>query len=355
MQKKIIALAVAGLVSGAAFAQTNVTLYGRADLGYVYSKSKDNKFHGIEQGNGIGSGGSRIGFMGEENLGGGLKAIFKFEWGTPADDNFDENATSGSDKNRILSARYSYVGLAGDFGQVTLGRNGTPSDLYMGATTPWGIIGLEPMNQFRGKLGPDAAGQASGIVDGTRWDNSIAYASPKFAGLDLMGIYSFGEKNTKASDAGKLGLGARYANGPVYVSAVYQRQAEDKNSATPILGSKGWALGGSYDFKVVKVYANYFRVKEDDSGEKDTTYSLGVGVPVSSAGTVVAEYARLKQGDESTKAYSVGYRHNLSKRTSLYTYVSHFNNDEGMNGGWQAKGVPGEKQTNFTAGISHYF
>ncbi len=28
MQKKIIALAVAGLVSGAAFAQSNVTIYG---------------------------------------------------------------------------------------------------------------------------------------------------------------------------------------------------------------------------------------------------------------------------------------------------------------------------------------
>jgi predicted porin len=313
-------------------------------LGYVYSKSDFRKFHGVEQGNGIGSGGSRIGFMGEENLGGGLKALFKYEWGTAAD--VGTGATG---------ARYSYVGLAGDFGQVTLGRNGSPSDLYLGATTPWGINGLEPVNQFRGKMG---------IIDGTRWDNSIAYASPKFSGLDLMGLYSFGEKtkasatdSTKFSDASKLGLGIRYANGPLYLSAVYQRLAEDKGAV--VSGEKGWGIGGSYDFKVVKVYANYLRRKVDDTGLKDTAYSLGVGVPVSGAGTVVAEYARAKEKSSgfsgSSKGYSVGYRHNLSKRTSLYTYVSHFNNDEGISGGWTKTGIGGEKQTNFTVGISHYF
>ena len=47
MQKKLIALAVAGLVSGAAFAQTNVTVYGVVDVGYQYNKSEDNKFSGI--------------------------------------------------------------------------------------------------------------------------------------------------------------------------------------------------------------------------------------------------------------------------------------------------------------------
>jgi predicted porin len=39
MQKQIITLAVAGAVSGAACAQSNVTIYGRVDLAYVYSKS----------------------------------------------------------------------------------------------------------------------------------------------------------------------------------------------------------------------------------------------------------------------------------------------------------------------------
>ncbi|MDR3221457.1 MAG: porin, partial [Candidatus Accumulibacter sp.] len=77
MQKKIIALAVAGLVSGAAFAQSNVTVYGRADASYAYSKTDFKKFQGVENGLGIGGGSSRLGFMGEEALGNGLKALFK--------------------------------------------------------------------------------------------------------------------------------------------------------------------------------------------------------------------------------------------------------------------------------------
>jgi predicted porin len=316
------------------------------------------------------------------------------------------------------------VGLAGDFGQVTLGRNGTPSDLYMGATSPWGINGIEPITLFRGEMP---------VIDGVRWDNSIAYASPKFSGLDLMAIYSFGEKTSrtkledasgntlgydcstttnsagvekqtcyeaaKTSDAGKLGLGLRYANGPLYVSAIYQLHRDDgslesrnrtrTSSAAPWgtwskwddggdNGYRGWAIGGSYDFKVVKVYANYFRAKAngdgratgtDDGSDKKTTWSLGVGVPVSSAGTVVAEYAQYKDyyksyGKDEDKAgkavgYSVGYRHNLSKRTSLYTYLTRINNkEEGLQAGWSKsnhRDAPGENQTVFTAGISHYF
>jgi predicted porin len=258
------------------------------------------------------------------------------------------------------------------------------------------------------------------IIDGVRWNNSIAYASPKFSGFDFMAIYSFGErvnaskpgnpahggnglKSSDTSDAGALGLGVRYANGPLYLTAVYHAQANadgqrawngNDNSG---YGAKGWAIGGTYDFKVVKLYANYIRAKANDDGlafgwggiagsDKQTAWSLGVGVPVSSAGTVVAEYAQYKDylggsatiggivyggsrvsgtaanpiveglnPGHKTKAYAVGYKHVLSKRTSLYGYVSYFDNDEGINVGWAKTGVMGEKQTNFTLGILHLF
>ena len=362
MQKKIIALAVAGLVSGAAFAQTNVTLYGRADLGYTYSKSDYRKFQGVENGLGIGGGSSRIGVMGEESLGNGLKAIFKFEWGLNADEG-----------QGPTNPRYTYVGLASNFGTLTLGRNGTPSDLYMGATGPWGINGHEPIARFRANMP---------IIDGVRWNNSIAYASPKFSGVDFMAIYSFGErvnasnpgnpappnngnglKSADTTDASLLGLGVRYANGPLYLSAVYHLQSDDDsvrtwNSRDKIVGAgaKGWGIGGTYDFNVVKLYANYFRAKQNhaSSDSKQMAWSLGVGVPVSKVGTIVAEYAQYKQ-DEKTKGYSVGYKHSLSKRTSLYTYLSHFNNGEGLSVGYGKTGVAGEKQSNFSVGILHVF
>ena len=91
MQKKLIALAVAGLASTAAFAQTNVTIYGVADLGYVASSSNRNgTTTGNANYNGIDSGiwgGSRIGFKGEEALGNGLKTIFTLEYYIAPDEN----------------------------------------------------------------------------------------------------------------------------------------------------------------------------------------------------------------------------------------------------------------------------
>jgi predicted porin len=398
MQKKIIALAIAGLVSGAAYAQTNVTIYGRLDASYIYSKSDFRKFQGIESGEGFGGGGSRLGFMGEEALGNGLKAIFKLEYGTTP----DENAAT-------FSNRYSYVGLAGSFGTVTLGRNGTPSDLWTGATGVNGISGIEPINLMRGKLGSKDRFTGNTILDGARWDNSISYTSPNFSGLDFMAIYSFGEKvNSKdntgdgysctkkqysesgtikerddcrngadTSDAGKLGLGIRYANGPLYLTAVYEAQADDDSQKAVGIdsnggyGTKGWAIGGAYDFQVVKVYANYFREKANHNGravaitggnDKQTAWSLGAGIPVGAAGTVMVEYAQFKdyrnydeRSGHKSKGYSVGYKHTLSKRTVVYAYATRINNDRGIHGGWNKTRVFGEDQTTFSMGISHVF
>ncbi|MDR2111591.1 MAG: porin [Candidatus Accumulibacter sp.] len=330
MQKKIIALAVAGLVSGAAYAQTNVTLYGRFDVGYVYSKSDFSKFAGIENGPSTGGGSSRIGIRGEEALGNGLKAIFEAEWGS----NLDVGQAA-------VNARWAYVGLSGNFGRVIAGRLKTPTDLYAGSTSFNGINGLLPVNQFRSKLS-----NGEGILSGARWDNSIGYTSPNFSGVEFTGLYSFGEKvsrsenpngygydcnsssnptpppttkttcNKKAdvTDAGRLGLGVKYANGPLYLMAAYEQRADDDSvklnwdntrpgnipaANNRGYGVKGWNVGGSYDFKVVKLYANYSRVKANHDGlaynrpnvgsDKESLWSLGLDVPVSRVGTVSVE------------------------------------------------------------------
>jgi hypothetical protein len=98
MQKKIIALAVAGLASGAALAQTNVTIYGIADAAYVYSSGDPGNTRGVAGSPGVGingtntfsgiqSGmlsGSRLGFKGEEALGNGLKAVSRLSTRWPS-------------------------------------------------------------------------------------------------------------------------------------------------------------------------------------------------------------------------------------------------------------------------------
>jgi predicted porin len=403
MQKKIVALAIAGLFSGAVYAQTNVTAYGRVDIGYTYSKSDYKKFQGIESNTGIGGGESHIGFRGEEALGNGLKAIFRLEWAITVDDGNGPGVGTANTAGVYSSGnrRYTYAGLAGNFGQVIAGRVSSPNDAYLGATGVRGFSNNAPINRFRGKVE---------LMSDTVWENAISYTSPSFSGLEFMAAYSFGERvnsgggiehnnaneGADTSDAGKLGVGLKYANGPLYLTAGYEARKDD-DSAKPLTnptnlstgyGAKAWFVGGTYDFKVVKVYANYFRGKANHNGwvngvlaageaarkgsDKQTAWSLGAGIPVSSAGTIIAEYAQYKDyrdnrdGDakvtdgshsagHKAKGYSLGYRHDLSKRTWLHAYVTRFHNDRGINAGWSKTGIAGEDQTILSTGIVHLF
>jgi len=89
MQKKIIALAIAGLASTAAFAQTNVTVYGVVDLGQAWVKSSGETVKANDDDQStvgrLDSNASYIGFRGVEDLGNGLKALFQYETNFTAD------------------------------------------------------------------------------------------------------------------------------------------------------------------------------------------------------------------------------------------------------------------------------
>ena len=80
-------------------------------------------------------------------------------------------------------------------------------------------------------------------------------------------------------------------------------------------------FGGSYDFKFLKVYASYSQTKQDNTGRKDKTGNIGLGVPVG-PGTIMASWAKTKRdvgpNDFYRDTVSLGYDYNLSKRTDLY-------------------------------------
>jgi predicted porin len=389
MQKKIIALAIAGLVSGVAYAQSNVTIYGVLDVGYNYARSSGNsvtdgqKFSGMQDGGDVGRQGSRLGFRGEEALGNGLKAVFTVEFGL----NPKEGENLGARNNR-----QSFVGLAGGFGTVTVGRQYAPSGGgYLGPTSANGISGANISNFYVGNFITLQTG------NGSRWNNSVAYDSPNWSGFQLRGVYSFGNNvrdsfSDATTDASRLGLGVRYTNGPLYLTAIYQTQFDNdaiRNAAGNEVddGNKAWAFGGSYDFKVVKVFANYIREKDkgfdttpnwtfpnaatglvntpiyaDRDDIKKTYWSLGLSVPVTAVGSVEVEYARYKS-DQTREMRSHGlsatYVHTLSKRTKLYTTLTRLSNQDNIGTDViranARVGINGESQTSFAVGINHNF
>lgn len=366
MQKKLIALAVAGLASTAAFAQTNVTIYGIVDAGYVHATGEDGngdktKFSGIQSGV---LSGSRIGFKGEEALGNGLKAVFTLEYALNADVN------NGVGAGGALAARQQFVGLShAKLGTVALGRQYAPGYNATVRNDPTAAV-----------FGPQSilsstAGMTITPNSAARINNSVTYTSANFSGFSVSGIYGFGEGVGAAvdrTDDGFLGIGANYANGGLNLDLVYQdRQNLAANTLQDI---DEWFVGGSYDFKVAKVFASYQNMDTEVLDTKTKLWNVGISVPVFGNGSVVASYAKLTWdipsalgGDSQTdsKSWNISYLHNLSKRTTLYAgYTKVKNQDDavyarvgGLSASLAGSGGAGVAQDNgtFFAGIRHAF
>ena len=162
----------------------------------------------------------------------------------------------------------------------------------------------------------------------TGWSNQIVYTTPSFGGLTANIHYQFGEQSTSGNKGKKnIGVNALYFNGPLSLTAFYERDQISNPGAGGLLPGgvtkSDWMLGGSYNFNVVKLYATYGQSKVKDVDAKNKTYSLGLDVPVTGTpGTFKAAMAQTKaeQGGASAKrtTATLGYDHFLSKRTDVY-------------------------------------
>jgi predicted porin len=374
MQKKLIALAVASLASGAAFAQTNVTMYGIADAGYVWSQGDalvtgTNKFSGIQSGL---LSGSRLGFKGEEALGNGLKAIFQLEYGLNIDNNSGIGATGG------VNARQQFVGLAGGFGTVALGRQYSPGYQATANNDPAGGAAFEPQSYMTNQAGNTITPNNS-----ARWDNALSYTSPNWGGFTGKAIYSFGENSSctvagvtstslndrcvSTTDNSRYALGANFASGAFNVDAVYQvRQSvmpAGVNNNSPLWGDdiNEWYIGGSFDLKFVKLMGSY--QDQDDKNRinnDNSTWTVGAVIPVGNFGIHLA-YAQtdFDSGviDGKSNGAMVAGTYALSKRTTAYAgYVWNKNDRDSLPlGPVGGVGASGETNNTFLAGIRHSF
>jgi len=348
MQKKIIALAVAALASSAAFAQSNVTVYGVVDAGVARMSATGLKSQtAVESGM---LGGSRIGFKGVEDLGNGLKALFVLEYGLAIDDNTGigtadqagtfTNAAGNTNWGSSL-ARQQFVGLTGNFGTAVVGRLQTAGYDWACAYNPLAGSALDTVGKLKAAtlLSCGSAGRAN---------NALAYISPSFGGVTIAvnhakvtesrainAVTAVGTDPT-ASDSNAYLVSATYANGPIGAGLVYSKVNLDattlNNTNLTEIG-----LGASYDFKVVKVFGTFQTQKNSQvvgSEGSDRKYSIAVAAPVGAAGTVVGSYARNKlknntTQDDSSSAWNVSYLHALSKRTTAYAGYTHVSNQLG--------------------------
>lgn len=363
MQKKIIAMAVAALASGAALAQTNVTIYGVVDVGFQRNGGSENALTGLTCGgtsaglaclanagttatfgknkarNAIDSGiqsGSRLGFKGEEAIGGGNKVGFVLETGLGVD---QQNAAG------IFSTtnRQSFLYAAGGWGTLAAGRQYTPQFNLVTAVDPFGTGTVGDVTEGRGVYAMGALGSA--II---RLDNLVAYISPSFGGFNVVAGYTasgIGNEpvvaESASSGAAKIwAINPNYSNGPIMVGLNYHHiKIDDLFSATAgdqTVTDKVWDLGGTYDLGVVKLAGLYGQNKVSAGGGdlKQKQWMLGATVPVG-AGSILASYSRSKIDELDTRGskWALGYTYDFSKRTNLYVAyakISTNDNAEGM-------------------------
>jgi predicted porin len=341
MKKSLLALAVLGAFAGAASAQTNVTIYGVADVGISRNDSgaatNDTTW---SMDSGIQSG-SRLGFKGTEDLGGGLSAIFTLENGFGIDNGAlgQQGASFSNPAANRLFGRQAFVGLSGGFGTVKFGRQFTPIFQALDSIDPFGT-GL--------------AGDISRVFSayGVRMDNTINY-SMSAAGFSGQLAYGVGEVAGNTSGSRQIGLGLGYGNGPINVQFAYHdaNNAADTSDMTTVL------LGGTYDFRVVKAHLGLAQNETDAAGvttAKSRDLMLGVSAPVG-AGTVLASFVRKDNrlvGNADADQWAIGYTHGLSKRTNLYTSYSRTKNDAGSALNSAGAGLDSNV---FNVGIRHKF
>jgi predicted porin len=335
MQKKLIALAVAGLVSAPVFAQSNVTIYGTIDYGYTWQGR--NITSGVDHRSGIDSGVSkanRLGFKGSEDLGNGLKAVFVLESGIQGDSNGSDGLWGGA------GARQAYAGVAGNFGTVAFGRQYTPQHVFTGAIDPFGKNGI---------------GSAKNVIVGDdRLDNLLAYISPNWGGFSFIagGTLAYSGNEPRENDNGSSCLAnADLCLNNVRVWAIAPSYANDKlfaalnyhvahvNSSSAVDSLKVIDLFASYDFGIFKLSGHYGQRTSELDGIDDISvrqWLLGATVPLTPNDKLQVSYTHRKSKDLDALGldgaarvgqWALGYEHSLSKRTALYAqFAQQFQN-----------------------------
>jgi predicted porin len=337
MKKKLLAIAVVAAFPLYAGAQSAVNVYGMIDNGVEavnHVAPGNNKVYRMVSGALFGS---RLGFRGTEDLGGGLRALYVLESG------FDTDTGLLGQGGRLFG-RSAYVGLENQYGRVTLGRLYTT--LY-----DWAV--------YYDPLGPGR--YSSPMLDAAyagRADNAIKYAG-KFGGFDGGVYFSNGAEIAGAARAGRqYGFLANYTFAPFSVGLSYESQngvtAPTRNDTV-----KRTSLGARYDLPFMKLYAGYTHRRNEVAPTQTSLgqYWVAVGAPIAQNTTLTAAYYATRMNGYDPKAVSAIVTHNLSKRTALYGMASHSFNNSTSNLGVTGFGttVVGADQTGMTVGIRHVF
>jgi predicted porin len=333
MNKKLIVIGIAAALAAPLAAQAGVEVYGKARMSVDYSDNGDDN-PGQEKSNmSVSSNASRIGFKGDEDLGGGLTALWQYEEGVSFD-----TGTWGTDN------RPSFLGVAGGFGTVLAGRLDTP---YKSTTNSW-----DPF--------VDTKADYNSIMVGPRVSNTLAYMSPDMNGFNVDVAYVMPSVTTGADGLPITTVGKKqsaydldliYNQGPLAVIAGYL--VENKGGDTSATAAPGsdpdnataWKVGAKYVIMDATTLGLIYENQDVGGDIKDhnniyflATHKIG-DTTLKLAYTKADKCGGTSANCDQTGAdqISVGVSQALTKNTEVYALYSQISNEDhalyGLSGG----------------------
>ncbi|MBN3803472.1 porin [Paraburkholderia sp. Ac-20336] len=330
MKKTLLSALIGATLSGSAFAQSSVTLYGLIDSGFVINSNAGGKRQfEMTSGN---LQGSRWGMTGTEDLGGGLQVLFKLESGYTVN-----NGALGQGGD--LFGRAAWVGLHNDqYGALLLGRQYDPVTVSLAQFTSAGAAGNGEVTEWAGPFGAHPA-DLDNLGGTNRTNNSIKYNSPDFHGLTFSAFYSLGgvagnfTQNQIYSFAsvyrhGGFAAGVGYMNqrDPNYSywgdkpSSATATSASSLNMSSPVISGlasaglmQGIVAGALYNFGSVTLKGAYSNVRYQDLGHEP-----GNGLnPQHLSGESIFNIGEISASYHLTPAFQLGASYALTNRSSV--------------------------------------
>ena len=314
MNKKLLAVAVGAVLSAGAMVtvQADTTVYGHFHLSY------DRTDNDVAKESAMANNSSRFGIKGDEDLGGGMKAIYQIESGIF---NVDDGAGGLG-----ATLRNTFVGLSGAWGAAKLGRHDTPTKDLGRAIDRFN----EQVGDARNLIGN------KGNFD-SRVSNMVRYESPKIAGgLTFNALHTSNNGAELGPNTAEKVTSANviWNQGPVFAGVAYQTQANTTGTEDP----SSIRVAGRFDFGMGDAGAYYEKMKDLSGvdGRDQSVYGVFGSVKFAGAFRVKGQYYKADDVDntaavDGAKMYAVGLNYDIGKKTQIYTNYAKTKNDSGAN------------------------
>ena len=386
MIKKLLPTMIgAALAGGMTAAVADVTVFGHLDTSVDFTDQDG----GYDAQN-LNCNTCSLGFKGSEDLGNGLKAIFKidFQFDMTERNNGRTSTSKGasvtgsttaattpvgvtgtapnavtnvSDSPDAITDRDQWLGLAGNFGQVRIGTISTVYKSHGAMLDPY----YRTAQQQRDRGLQSDLHRGAGERGQGRAEDTFRYDSPSWNGLKTGAHYTL-QTDTGSSTDSPWGVGAEYKNGPLLVFADYiTSDAGGDDSA--------YKVGGKYDMSLSPITLSFVAQYEVDDGlisalggnqtagkgDGADTWMLGASARMGNAMAAFG-YGQAEKGSSNSmaseyKVWQLMASYNFSKRTQVYSGFSEIDCDRADNNVCSGVKSNGGEDDKFSVGMTHKF